>query len=184
MIDRTRARWLTLSALVLVAAWLAIFGDKTPTGSVPLSAPMVAPHGPSSIASRPQAAPQTTALTTLSIERLLPREALVGQSDKAASPRADLFSSRSWALPVALTSGPPASAASSMAPPLPFEVIGKKFEAGRWEVYLSRADKSLIVSDGMEIDDTYQVDKIVPPLIRIVYRPLMAVQILDIGDFE
>lgn len=178
----SQARWrgVALGAMLLAAGWLAFFGDKTPPGTLAAVArdsqvPAAAPAG---AGGRP--APAAASSPVPHIGRVLPRETLI--TARADGPRVDLFTARSWAPPPP----PPMAAVPEVpqAPPLPFQVLGKKREGPRWEVYLSREGQTFIVHEGSFIDDTYKVDRIAPPTISIVHVPLGQTQTLDIGDFE
>jgi hypothetical protein len=70
------------------------------------------------------------------------------------------------------------------APPLPFIYLGKANEAGVWEVYLARADKTYIVKKATVIDGVYRVDAIAPPTLTLTYLPLNQVQTIHIGVLE
>ena len=71
-----------------------------------------------------------------------------------------------------------------VAPALPFTVLGKKLEAGQWEVYLAKGDQTLIVRQGDVIDGLYRVEKVEPPTLNLVYLPLGQSQNMEMGDFE
>jgi hypothetical protein len=75
-----------------------------------------------------------------------------------------------------------APAAAPTAPPLPYAYVGKKFEAGAWEIYLSRGDMSFIVRQGADLEGNYLVERIDPPNMSFKYRPLGQVQTLSIGE--
>lgn len=68
-----------------------------------------------------------------------------------------------------------------VAPPLPYTVIGKKQEAGGWEVYLSKGDDTYLAHVGDTLDETYRVAAISPPTMTLVYLPLNEQQTLQIG---
>ncbi|HTJ95081.1 MAG TPA: hypothetical protein VL424_18460 [Pararobbsia sp.] len=86
-----------------------------------------------------------------------------------------------------------ASAAGSDIPPLPtgtlaqempFTYIGKQSSDGRWEVFLSRGDETMIVREQTIIDGAYRVESIAPPTMTLVYLPTKLVQTLDIGSAD
>lgn len=172
-------RRVALGMMLLAALWLALWGDKTPPGAVAVRA-----AGTAIATSISQAARKDTSqppMATLRIERVLAREALI--ADHSAGPAVDLFTARSWAPPPPPVAVTPAFEAEA-APPLPFQVLGKKREGDRWEIYLARDGQTFIVHQGSSIDDTYKVARIAPPTLSIVYVPLGQTQTLDIGDFE
>ncbi len=66
-------------------------------------------------------------------------------------------------------------------PPIPFNVIGKKFDSGRWEVYLAKGDATYIATQGAVIADNYRVESIAPTQMTLVYLPLNEQQTLQTG---
>lgn len=176
-------RMLTLRQSVLatglgLSAWLAFKGagtEPTELATAVIPAKKVQP------ARRlPLAAEQATQPEPL--QTLLERRALIPTT--TGVPR-DLFPPSSWAPPppvmppmAPMTPEPP------RAPPLPFSYLGKKWEGGRWEVYLSTGEHAHIAHEGDTIDAQYRIDKIEPPIITMTYLPLNQAQALPIGDFQ
>jgi hypothetical protein len=66
-------------------------------------------------------------------------------------------------------------------PPIPFNVIGKKFDSGHWEVYLAKGDATYIATQGAVIADNYRVESIAPTQMTLVYLPLNEQQTLPTG---
>ena len=98
-----------------------------------------------------------------------------------------MFTSQSWTPPP--PPPPPTSAKAEPPPPpeapaLPFTYLGKKLEAGNWEVFLARGEKTYIVRDKIVIDGTYRVESIKPPTLSVTYMPLNTLQELSIGGAE
>ena len=188
------ARRLVLLSLLIVAMWLALFGDKTPsepaTGEVVEAA---APAGGrpardvSSLAAReirpaPEASGKGRQPAELAVAALIPRAELIPAAGEGQE-HPDLFPALSWTPPPP----PPPSAAKPpppMAPPVPFAYLGKKFEGGQWEVYLGRGEQLLIVREGMKLDGIYQVKNISPPTLTLVYLPLKQSQTISIGGAQ
>jgi hypothetical protein len=143
---------------LVAAAGLFAFGDNSPDSEVaePVARPVV------------PAQARTPAVGELAphILRLQPRHALIGADGLGAG--GDLFVRHDWTPP----------------PPLPFTFIGKAYENGAWEVYLSRSGKITIVKPKTVIDGIYRVDAIAPPILTFTYLPLNQVQQLNIGAFE
>jgi hypothetical protein len=110
--------------------------------------------------------------------------ARVGNAALAAASASgrDLFSARSWNPP---PPAPPAQEpAAPVAPPLPYAFLGKKLEAGSWEIYLSKGEQTVIVREGEIVDGAWRVDKIAPPSMALTYLPLGQVQTLPIGEIR
>lgn len=174
-----RARRLAvLLPLFCLAAWLALFGDKSPSGpaaevSLAVASPVSRPA--------PVKAERTTAKQAQlpSVELLLPREQLVVA---AASAPVDLFASRSWVPPPAPMPVQVVAAPTPVAPPLPYVYMGKKFEDGAWEVYLARGELSFVVRAGNDLEGLYRVLEVRPPILTLKYLPLGEQQLLAIGE--
>ena len=187
-------RRLILFSLLIVAAWLAFFGDKTPNGG-PVAdvvqstttrennktGPGLSARGPAE--TRTLASPPFGKVaSTLQVAALIPREQLIPVDAEDREDR-DLFPSLSWTPPppkpeILATPLPP------MAPPVPFVYLGKKLEGDLWEVYLGRGEQVFIVREGMTLDGTYQVKGINPPTLTLVYLPLKQAQTIPIGGSQ
>ena len=169
------ARRLLLLALLPVAAWLALFGDKTPPAGSPVE--VVAPTSP-----RRAPATERTAKAAgkLEIAALIAREQLIPGVDEARESR-DLFPSLSWRPPPPPTPATSEKARAPMAPPPPFVYLGNKFEAGQWEAYLGRGEEVFIVREGMTLERNYRVKAITPSTLTLIYLPLKQSQTISIG---
>lgn len=169
-------RWIALLTLLGGAAWLALFGDKTPAGVI-----VAAPATTVADSHAPRSSTRPTSESALLV--LVPREQLFAQTgDRTGS---NPFASRDWspapAPARAHVVAPPAPA--PVAPDLPFVYVGKKLQDGEWEAYLVREDKTLIVRQGTVIDD-YRIERIEPPALVLNYLPLQQSQTLNIGSPE
>lgn len=67
------------------------------------------------------------------------------------------------------------------APAVPFTVIGKKLEAGTWEVYLAKGDQTYVARQGDVVADDYRVNAIAPSHMTLIYLPLNEPQTLQTG---
>ena len=72
-------------------------------------------------------------------------------------------------------------AAPPVAPPLPFTYIGKMASEGKWEVYLARGERTIIVKPESTIESVYRVESIRPPVLSLTYLPLNQAQNMNIG---
>lgn len=183
-------RWWLWTALLLVCGWLAVFGDKSPSGaSLPAqpatqtAAPSATPPAAVATASAeparaPAAAPSAPAREA--VLALTPRNTLM-PPPPGTRPSAgrDLFVAHSWA-PVVKPVVP--APVAPTAPPLPYTYLGKKLENGEWEVYLARGERTLVARQGARLDAEYQVDGVAPPVLTLTYLPLGMTQTLPIGD--
>lgn len=183
-----KGRRLLLSSLLVVAAYLAFFGDKTPSHNSAADVVQTVPEkgfsgkGASApLESRPAVSRLSAgkAPTSLEVAVLIPRATLITAADDNAAPR-DLFPALSWAPAPATT---PAEPSPPMAPPVPFVYHGNKFEGGQWEAYLGRGEELLIVREGMTLGGIYKV-KSINPTLTLVYLPLKQTQTIPIGGSQ
>lgn len=185
-------RRIVLAAALAMAAWLAMFGDTTPSrgiaepiarASALTASKSAAPVGASPLLFQPVAANHAgKAERETMILALRTRGEFIGGA-VSAKHGDDLFASKSWMPPPP----PPAKPMPSPppgAPPLPFTYIGKKIEDAIWEVYLARGDQTLIVREQTTIDGMYRVESIAPPSLVLVYLPLNKMQTLLIGGAD
>lgn len=93
--------------------------------------------------------------------------------------RGELFVGQHIKTPMPISAAPPAP--QPTAPPLPFNLVGRKLEDGHWEIYLTRNDKTYIAVPGAILDGAYKVVDIRPPQMTLVYLPLNEMQTLAIG---
>jgi len=170
-----KPRHIALGAALVLAAGLLAFGDRSPKGEV------------AEAVERPGALPvRSAALKTASVKpapviaRLVPREILIG---KGAAGSGSLFAHQDWTPPPP-PPPKPAPPPPPSAPPLPFKVIGKSLEDGKWEVYLASGERTHIASEGGVLEGAWRIDRIAPPLMTLTYLPLHQVQQLNIGVFE
>ncbi len=175
-------RWVVWLVLLAVAAWLALFGDKTPPGVAAPAVGAAARLPTQRAATKPPAArvaARNTAATE-SIEALLPRKLATGET---APPVADLFRNAIWRAPPLPPppAPPPVGPEQVPVPPQPYRVIGKKLETEAWEVFLGRGDASFIARVGDTLEGAWRVDKIEPPTLSFTHLPSGQKQTLDIG---
>lgn len=178
MTSSVRGRWWLWAALLSGAAWLAIFGDKSPAGhTVPDVAQAVARH--ESVADRSRSTEKGGSTVPPAEQRLL---AVLPRSDliRLGTAKVDLFSARNWTPPPPPIASAPA--APPTAPPLPYAYAGKKREAGQWEIYLTRGEAVYIVRQGAVIDGMYAIEEVSPPTMTLRYQPLNQMQTLAIGE--
>lgn len=188
-------RRLLLLSLLVVAAYLAFLGDKTPgdrsAADVVQPAPARVKGSPGAgatarapVENRPVVSrlPAGKAVSTLDVAALIPRDKLIPAAGDDPAAR-DLFASLSWTPPPPKPP-PPAKPPPPMAPPVPFVYLGKKLEGGQWEAYLGRGEEVFIVREGMTLDGIYQVRSINPPTLTLVYVPLKQSQTISIGGSQ
>jgi hypothetical protein len=101
-------------------------------------------------------------------------------------PGADAFPPFRPASAIVPVSRPPESEpepapVAPVAPPVPFNVIGKKVEGGRWEVYLAKGETTFVATIGAVLAGTYRVEDIQPTELTLLYLPLGEKQTLNSG---
>ncbi len=181
-----KQRHLLLTAAVALAAWLAIFGDKTPNDNVSLPVTRASSQGSSALkpeasltkAVRDYSAGNTpNSSKTPTILALRSRESLIGEMDSKEQNSA-LFSSQSW------TPAPPppkpADPIVPTAPPLPFKYMGKRDDEGQWQVFLTRDTTTFVIKKDDVIENQYKVLDITPSSMTLLYLPLNQPQSLAI----
>lgn len=167
-----RQRWWLWLPLLAISAWLAF---QQPA---PVEAEIVQPR----LSTLPLRSPDRNAISTHEpLLELHDRQKWSTAASTEEQPTADLFAQRSWTpppkpVPIAKPVPPPPTA-----PPLPFTFIGKKSEAGEWEVYLSIGDDSFIAREGTTISEIYRIEQIKPPEMSLTYLPLQQKQVMHIG---
>lgn len=194
-----KTKHLLLGGLFLIAAWLALFGDKTPTATIAAPIPGKEPkavgnHGSNKSSTANQAnethgRSMSTSLTTMNkagpaIANLINREALLGEHDLSEKQSDSFFNSQTWTTPPAPIKMTPQITQSPVAPPIPYSVLGKKWEDGIWEVFLSRNEQTYIVREKTILDDLYRIESIQPPTLTLTYLPLNQIQVLTIGSSD
>ena len=166
-------RWLLASGLV-GSALLAVFGDRTPVATQ-AAIDVVKPTSRSDSVTRIEAirSASSTSSSPASSPVLLDivdRSALIGQRPGEPSPT--LFASRSWNPPPPVVPVQTVESVAPSPPPMPFVYLGRQFRAGRWEVFVSEGDATLILHESQLIDSRYRVDSIAPPIMTLTYLPL------------
>ena len=166
-------RTLLMIGSVVLSAGVAIFGDRTPNngGAIVEAAPRAVPSAaPARATDRKHAA--------VPILALVPRRELIDHAPPSEPPA--LFGTRA----LFEKQAEPAEAAAPAAPatpPLPFTYLGKKFENGKWEIFLAIGERTYFVREGSVIDGTYVVNAIKPPSMILTFLPQKEMQTLTIG---
>ncbi len=162
-------RKVLLLMLLAVCAAMVVHDRLRP---VPAAAAIVQPAARGSMAATPHVVP--AASEEPRIATLRPRTDFAGGGPDAFAGVKPVVTAP--ALVIASTEPPPPAA-----PPLPYTVIGKKFERGNWEVYLAKSDASYIATAGAVLDSEYRIVEIAPPVMTLIYLPLNEKQTLQVG---
>ncbi len=174
-----KRRHVLLAAGLVVAAGLALLGDRTAQSEV--AEPVVRAPAPGA-GSRPARDDSRAAAAGPAILAVVPRAAPDATTLGESAGDAALFRSQDWTPPPPPPAVVPAPA--PRAPALPFTYIGKAASDGQWQVFLASGERTLVVHANEIIDGTYRVDAIAPPLLTITYLPLKQVQQLNIGVID
>lgn len=179
-----KPRHLVLGGALVLAAGLALFGDKAPPTE--LAEPVARVTATSAAPVAPSAQPMRKGGEEIAIARLVPRETLIGApGERFGEGENGLFARHDWTPPPPPPSSePPPPPPPPSAPPLPFTYLGKSLQDGVWEIYLAHGNRTYLVRDGITIDGTYRVDAIRPPVLTLTYLPLEQSQQLNIGVFD
>jgi hypothetical protein len=180
-----KPRHLLLGAALALAAGLAAFGDRSAqTGVAEAVTRAGQPQRQGLVRAAAPREQEQEQGGGPAILRLVPREALVGDSaDQFQADANNPFATRDWT--PAPAAAPPASRRPPpSAPPLPFTYIGKSVGDGAWEVYLARGDLTYLVRERSVLDGAWRVDRIAPPTLTLTYLPLNQVLQLNIGGFD
>jgi hypothetical protein len=175
-----KPRHIAMGAALVFAAGLLAFGDRSPQGEVAeaVERPAAASVRTAPLARRAEAKPVPP------IARLLPRETLIGDGkDSFNAGENTVFGRQDWTPPPP-PPPKPAPPPPPTAPALPYTVIGKSLEDGKWEVYLASGQNTHIAHEGAVLEGAWRIDRIAPPLMTLTYLPLNQVQQLNIGVFE
>jgi hypothetical protein len=187
------ARTFLMAGGVAIAAWLALFGDKTPNGGI--AEPVARSAGtPANASAARRTETETSEAAAGNLKRnpeiisLRPRSQLLGATLADIRPARNgaesLFGTQSWAPPPAPAAPAPAPPPPPSAPPVPFSFVGQKFENNKWEVYLARGENTYLVHEQSVVEGTYRIDSIKPPVLSLTYLPLKQVQTLTIGGID
>lgn len=166
-------RLILLGVAALGAAGLAIFGDRTPSGTATVEAAPRAAKAPE---------PARRAKHAAEILALQPRATLIGHDVPTHPP--SLFGSDMFAKQPTVEDKSAAAEPPSGPPPLPFTYLGKKYENATWEVFLAIGDQTYFVREGSVIDQIYAVNSIRPPILTLTFLPLKQLQTMTIGGDE
>lgn len=186
-----KRRHLLLGLGLLIAAMLALFGDKTPnspisepTKATPAKKPAMARTSSQITASAASPSNDTGAgsiekkTSKITADQPLPRvqdrQKLIAHAEQTST---HLFDPHFWAPPPPPPPKPLPPPPPS-APPLPFTYLGKQKEGEQWQVFLARGNTTFVVKLHEVIDNQYRIEAIAPPNMTLMYLPLNQLQTL------
>lgn len=168
-----------LGVLFVSTALTLVFTERNPSDPIVEAAPRAHASG---------APPRGGSTSTSAVVAIAALQARTARDAAVDDGHKKLFGAILLAppLPSAGTAGSdiPPLPSGSLGQDMPFTYIGKQSSDGRWEVFLSRGDDTLIVHEQTIIDGAYRVESIAPPTMTLVYLPTKLVQTLDIGSAD
>jgi hypothetical protein len=154
---------------LLAASAAAVVWDRLHRAAPQISAAV--PRHPANASS--SQAPRAS--EPLTVSEMRPRTGYLGEGKDAFPPLRPPLPARAAVVATSISEPRPAP------PPVPFNVIAKKFDSGRWEVYLAKGDATYIATQGVVIADDYRVESIASTQMTLVYLPLNEQQTLQTG---
>lgn len=141
-------RLVLMLPLLAIAAWLALFGDKTPVDEVaePTRASSAASSEAVPASSDASESPVVHAAAEGDVLRVAPRERVSAMIDSADM--RDLFAS-------SVPPPPPVDPQAAPPPPppvLPFVYIGRELEQSRWRYFLEKNGQVYVLSAGEQAE--------------------------------
>lgn len=171
-------RMLIMLPVLAIAAWLALFGDKTPDGE--LSGPVRSTGEDSATQDAVAAVEEEAAEDASGLLRVASRKSLAERA--AQDSGVDLFSSRAANVP---PEGEQAEEnPQEQLPSFPFSYIGKQYDGKRWQVFLDKGDATLVVAAGATIEGDFRVKSINPPQMQVVHVPTKHELSIHIDDAQ
>lgn len=175
----TRQRWTIIGGLLLctlAALWFVPPDEAESPSPAPAKRAAVSAAETADIVNRAADhaadAPVDAALSAApALAEVAP--AAASDSESATSP----FGVKSWLRPP-----PPPPPPKPVAPPLPFQYLGKLSDGEQTRIFLKHDDKHLVASSGDVIMGVYRVDEIGAGRMTFVYQPLNEKQQLAIGS--
>jgi hypothetical protein len=100
------------------------------------------------------------------------RFAALPQREAIGKPTSPIFSAQSWNAALQNAPAQAVPVAPPVAPPMPYRVAGRVFHDGALQIILARGDAVLTVREGDTLDGAYQVEKVQPDRVTLIYVPL------------
>jgi len=181
---KPKHRWLIIGGLLLATLVAGYLVDDEPVAE---KSPRRKAASASSLAASGTGENRRTGIKekipeTGAVPLSFPEPAAAGESEpegeeEGAKEIIDPFRNKSW-----YVAPPPPPPPKPVAPPLPFQYLGKLSEDGQIRVFLNHKDKYLIARTGDVIDGIYRVEEIAGSRMTFLYLPLKEKQGLSIGS--
>lgn len=157
---------------------IALSGDDG-DADVVVPAPAKSTSAPS--AAR-KSAKAPAASVSLRLDRLDDRQQALQDTDGADQPPPPgLFNATSWAPPPP-PAPPPEAAPAPVAPPFPYEYMGKLLEDGVLTAFFMQGNRVLSIKAGDTVDSVYRVDQMTGEQMNLTFLPLKQAQVVRLGN--
>ena len=170
-------------ALLLAIAMTVVGDDKSIQVETPKPPPQM-PGEPAYIKAAPgEPASVEAAGEPARIDAAPERPARIEVAKLARVPPAaegvDVFAAKSWSKPTVVRTAVAPPPSQPVAPPMPFQYVGRIEGREGPTVLLSRGEESFSVQAGEPIDADYRLESVTEERLTIVYLPLHERQTLD-----
>ncbi len=122
------------------------------------------------------------ASVSLRLDRLDDRQQALQDTDSVDQPPPPgLFNATSWAPPPP-PAPPPEAAPAPVAPPFPYEYMGKLLEDGVLTAFFMQGNRVLSLKAGDTVDSVYRVDQMTGEQMNLTFLPLKQSQVVRLGN--
>ncbi len=157
---------------------IALSGDDG-DADVVVPAPAKSTSAPSAARKSAKAA---AASASLRLDRLDDRQHALQDTDSVDQPPPPgLFNATSWAPPPP-PAPPPEAAPAPVAPPFPYEYMGKLLEDGVLTAFFMQGNRVLSIKAGDTVDSVYRVDHMTGEQMNLTFLPLKQSQVVRLGN--
>ncbi|HEX9585608.1 MAG TPA: cohesin domain-containing protein [Gammaproteobacteria bacterium] len=134
--------------------------------------------GPSAMSAAPTAREQVAASVSAPKDEQTLAPLVLPARPTLGEPGGALFGAHSWQPPAPKVA---ASPASPVAPPMPYRFAGRVVHGGKSQIFLSKGDTAIPVSEGQTLDGSYRVESIEANRITLRYLPLNSKEFVPIA---
>jgi len=175
---KPKQRWLIIGGLLLatLAAGFMIDDEPVQENAKRKHGASAKPVASASAKASPRSSANNKAAEPASVPLSFPEQLGATTAEEGEEKVIDPFRNKSW-----FVAPPPPPPAKPVAPPLPFQYLGKISEGSETRVFLHHQGKYLIAKAGDVIDGIYRVEEIAGNRMTLLYQPLKEKQVLSIG---
>ena len=175
---KPKQRWLIIGGLLLATLAAAFMIDDEPVheNAKRKNGASAKPVASASAKTSPRSGTSNKAAELASTPLSFPEQLVAAAAEEEEEEVIDPFRNKSW-----YVAPPPPPPAKPVAPPLPFQYLGKISEGGETRVFLHHQGQYLIAKAGDMINGIYRVEEIAGNRMTLLYQPLKEKQVLSIG---